>query len=171
MSFDKFEIWCEPSRCVIICSGIYYYRLKTQHIININNVLFWIFLCRGIAYLEKCTSWGFTRIECREKCLDLRRIRWPNVGLRCFTRKIANFYSTPNVIRLIDSRGWQEEKMHSEFGWASLKKEPTWKLTHRFEDVIKMNCKEIGWQDMDWIRVAGDREKWYSKTCLKRTLY
>jgi hypothetical protein len=32
-------IGCEPSHCIIICSGIYYYGLKTQHVMSTIRVL------------------------------------------------------------------------------------------------------------------------------------
>jgi len=28
------------------------------------------------------------------------------------------------------------------------------------EDNIEMNLKETGWEDMDWIHLAQDRNKW-----------
>jgi hypothetical protein len=32
----------------------------------------------------------------------------------------------------------------------------------RREDNIKMDLREVGWGDMDWINVAQDRDQWRS---------
>jgi hypothetical protein len=31
---------------------------------------------------------------------------------------------------------------------------------HRWEDNVKMNLREIGWGNMDWIDLAQDRDPW-----------
>jgi hypothetical protein len=31
---------------------------------------------------------------------------------------------------------------------------------HRWEDNIKINLREIGWNGMDWIDLAQDRDQW-----------
>jgi hypothetical protein len=31
---------------------------------------------------------------------------------------------------------------------------------HRYEDNIKMDIREIGWDRMDWIHLARDRDQW-----------
>jgi len=33
-------------------------------------------------------------------------------------------------------------------------------VRHREEDNIRMDCKEIGWEDVDWIHLAQDRDQW-----------
>ena len=30
----------------------------------------------------------------------------------------------------------------------------------RWEENIKMDLQEVGWEDMDWIDLAEDRERW-----------
>jgi len=30
----------------------------------------------------------------------------------------------------------------------------------RWDNNVKMNLKEIGWKDMDWIDIVQDRENW-----------
>jgi hypothetical protein len=37
------------------------------------------------------------------------------------------------------------------------KKKPLGRLKHRWEDNIKMDLKEIGWVNMDWIYLVQDR--------------
>jgi hypothetical protein len=31
---------------------------------------------------------------------------------------------------------------------------------HRWEDIIKMDLREIGWEGVDWIHLAQDRDQW-----------
>jgi len=38
-------------------------------------------------------------------------------------------------------------------------KRPIRKHRRRWEDNIRMDLQEIGWVDMDWIYLAGDRDK------------
>jgi hypothetical protein len=39
-------------------------------------------------------------------------------------------------------------------------KRPPGSLMHRWEDNIKMHLKEIGFEDVNWIKPAQDRFKW-----------
>jgi hypothetical protein len=39
-------------------------------------------------------------------------------------------------------------------------KESNWKNRSRQEDDIKMDPKEIGWECVDWIHLAQDRDWW-----------
>jgi hypothetical protein len=39
-------------------------------------------------------------------------------------------------------------------------KRPLGSPTRRWEDNIKMDLREIGWGDMDWIDLAQDRDQW-----------
>jgi hypothetical protein len=32
----------------------------------------------------------------------------------------------------------------------------------RWEDNIKMDLREVGWGDMDWINLAQDRDRWWT---------
>jgi hypothetical protein len=34
--------------------------------------------------------------------------------------------------------------------------------SHRLEGNIKINLREIGWKDVDWIHLALDREGWHA---------
>jgi ribosome biogenesis protein Nip4 len=33
---------------------------------------------------------------------------------------------------------------------------------HRWEDNIKMDLREIGFEDVDWIHLAQDRDRWWA---------
>jgi hypothetical protein len=40
------------------------------------------------------------------------------------------------------------------------KKRPFGRRRHSWEDNIKMNLEEIGWEGVDWIRMVQDRDQW-----------
>jgi hypothetical protein len=37
---------------------------------------------------------------------------------------------------------------------------PLGRPRRRWEDYIKMDLREVGWGDMDWINLAQDRDRW-----------
>jgi hypothetical protein len=37
---------------------------------------------------------------------------------------------------------------------------PLGRPRHRWEDNIKMDLQEVGWEDVDWIDMAQDRDRW-----------
>jgi len=39
-------------------------------------------------------------------------------------------------------------------------KRPRGRPRSRWEDNIRMDLREIGWDDVDWIRVAQNRDQW-----------
>jgi hypothetical protein len=39
-------------------------------------------------------------------------------------------------------------------------KRPLERPRHRWEDNIKMDLREVGWGDIDWIDLAQDRDRW-----------
>jgi hypothetical protein len=41
-----------------------------------------------------------------------------------------------------------------------MRKEPLVRPRRRWVDNIKMNLGEVGWDDMDWIELAQDRDQW-----------
>jgi hypothetical protein len=41
-------------------------------------------------------------------------------------------------------------------------KSPLGKPRHKWVNSIKMDLKEIGWEGMDWINLAQDRDQWRS---------
>jgi hypothetical protein len=51
--------------------------------------------------------------------------------------------------------------MDMGYWWESKKeKRPLGRPRHRWEDNIKMDLREIGCGDMDWINLAHDRDQW-----------
>jgi hypothetical protein len=41
-------------------------------------------------------------------------------------------------------------------------KKPLGRLRHRWEDGIKMDLRETGWEDVEWIHLAQDRDQWWA---------
>jgi hypothetical protein len=51
--------------------------------------------------------------------------------------------------------------MQVGYCWESQKKKkPLGRPRRRWVDYIKMNLREIGWDGMDWIGLAEDRDQW-----------
>jgi hypothetical protein len=44
--------------------------------------------------------------------------------------------------------------MHIEYWWESQKERDHW------EDNIRMDLREIGWDGVDWINMTQDRDQW-----------
>jgi hypothetical protein len=42
----------------------------------------------------------------------------------------------------------------------SEERRPLGKPRHKWEDIIKINLREVRWGVMDWIDLAQDRERW-----------
>jgi hypothetical protein len=49
--------------------------------------------------------------------------------------------------------------MHTEFWSKKLEgKTQLGRLRHRWEDAVKMDLRDIGWEDMNWIHLVHDRD-------------
>jgi hypothetical protein len=83
---------------------------------------------------------------------------------------LHNLYSSPSAIRMIESRrmrwGGHVARMGEKTNANGLLvgkpegKRPLGRPRHRWMDNIKMNLREIGWDGMDWIDLAQDRDQW-----------
>jgi hypothetical protein len=51
-------------------------------------------------------------------------------------------------------------RMHTKFWWIYLKGRARGKSKYRWEDNIKMDLRKIGWEVVDYGRLAQDRDKW-----------
>jgi hypothetical protein len=84
--------------------------------------------------------------------------------------ELHNLYSSPSIIRMIKSRSmrWAGHvarmgEKRNAYGILVGKpegKRPLGRLRRRWVDNIKINLREIGWDGMDWIDVAQDRDQW-----------
>jgi hypothetical protein len=50
-------------------------------------------------------------------------------------------------------------------------KRPLGRSRHRWVDNIKMDLREIGWDGMDWINLAQDRDQWRAVVSVVMTLW
>ena len=84
--------------------------------------------------------------------------------------ELNDLYCSPNIVRVIKSRrmrlaghvGCMEERRgvyRVLLGKPEVKR-PMGRLTHRWEDNIKMALQEVGCGGMDWIELAQDRDRW-----------
>jgi hypothetical protein len=73
--------------------------------------------------------------------------------------------ASPNIFRVIKSRKIrltapvarrEKLEMHTKFWSGNLrgKHRRTW------EDNIRMDLREIGWEDVDWMRLNQDKDQW-----------
>jgi hypothetical protein len=84
--------------------------------------------------------------------------------------ELHNFYSLPNIIRQIKSRRmrWAGHVARVGEGRGVYRvlvgkpegKRPLERPRRRWEDGIKMDFREIGWRDVEWIHLAQNRDHW-----------
>jgi hypothetical protein len=130
--------------------------------------------------LYGCESWSLTlREECRLRVFEntvLRRIvghkRDEVTGewRRLHNKKLYAVYSSPNIIRVIKSRRlrWAGHVARMEERRRAYRtlvgkpegRRPLGRPRRRWEDNIKMDLREVGWGDMDWVNLAEDRDRW-----------
>jgi hypothetical protein len=83
---------------------------------------------------------------------------------RVHNEELHNFYASPNVIRLIKSRKmrWmghvaclgQMRNSYNILVGTPEGKRPLGRSRHRWEDNIRMDLMEVGWEVVDWIHLA-----------------
>jgi hypothetical protein len=80
--------------------------------------------------------------------------------------ELNNLYSSPSIIRIIKSRRMRWAGHVARMGekknayWILAGKPEGKRQRGRWVDNIKMNLKEIGWDEIDWIDMAQDRDQW-----------
>jgi hypothetical protein len=106
----------------------------------------------------------------------LRRIFGPKREEEISWRKLHNdelhnLYSSPNIVRVIKSRRmrwWARYIARMADGRDVYRvlvgrpegKRPLERPRHKWEDIIKMDLREIGIDEANWIRLAQDRVRW-----------
>jgi hypothetical protein len=105
----------------------------------------------------------------------LRRIFGPKRnevmgGWRKLHEELHNLYSSSSIIRMIESRRmrWtghvtrmgRERNIYIILAGKPGGKIPLGRLRHRWVNTIKMDLREIGWDGMDWIDLAQNKDKW-----------
>jgi hypothetical protein len=79
--------------------------------------------------------------------------------------ELHNLYSSPNIIRMIKSKRmrWAGRVARMEKtinAYKILLGKPEGRRPLGWVDNIKMDFSEIGWDGMDWIYLAEDRDQW-----------
>jgi hypothetical protein len=82
--------------------------------------------------------------------------------------ELHNLYSSPNIFRMIKSRrvklaGHVARTGEKRNAYRILVGKPEGKRQQdvcRWVDNIKIDLREIGWDGMDWIGLAQDRDQW-----------
>jgi hypothetical protein len=84
--------------------------------------------------------------------------------------ELHNLYSSPNRIRVIKSRRMRCAEHVARMGETRNSyrllvgkpkgKRPLGRPRRRWVDNIKIDLRGIGWDDVDWIDLAQDRDKW-----------
>jgi hypothetical protein len=90
--------------------------------------------------------------------------------------ELHNLYSSPDIIRQIKLRrmGWaghlarmgEGRNLYSVLVGKPEGKSPLERLSHRWENGVKLDLREIGWcgvgwgGDVEWIHLAQDRDNW-----------
>jgi hypothetical protein len=87
-----------------------------------------------------------------------------------YNEELHNLYSSPNIIRMIKSRRmrWAEHVAHmgekrnayrilvgKPEGWR-----PLGRPRCRWVDNIEIDFRELGWDGVDWVDLAQDRDQW-----------
>jgi hypothetical protein len=96
-------------------------------------------------------------------------------GRQTSRRKLHNeelhsLYSSPNIVRVIKSRRMRWAGHVTRMGegrgvyrvlvWRPERKRPLGRPSHRWEDNIKKDLREIGIDGANWIQLAQDRIRW-----------
>jgi hypothetical protein len=86
------------------------------------------------------------------------------------TEELHILYRSPNVIRQIKSRRmrWsghvarmgKDRNVYRALMGKPEGKRPLGRPRRRWEDGIRMDLREIGWESVDWIQLAQDRDRW-----------
>jgi hypothetical protein len=73
---------------------------------------------------------------------------------KLYTEELHNLYSSPSIIRTIKGNAYRILVGKPEG------KRPLGRQRRRWVVNIKMHLTEIGWDGMNWIDVAQDRDQW-----------
>jgi hypothetical protein len=86
------------------------------------------------------------------------------------SEELHNLYSSPDIIRQVKSRQmrWvghvarmgEERKVYKVLVGKSEGKRPFGRPRRRWEDGSRLDLREIGLGDVDWIRLVEDRDRW-----------
>jgi hypothetical protein len=85
-------------------------------------------------------------------------------------KELHNLYSSPNIIRMIKPKRMRWAGHVARMGETRNAyrilvgkpegNKPLGRSRYRWVDNIKIDLREIGWDGMDWIELAQDRDQW-----------
>jgi hypothetical protein len=130
--------------------------------------------------LYGCETWSLTlREEHRLRVFEnrvLRRIFGPKRDevtggwRKLHNEELHNLYASPSIIRMLKSRRMRWAGHVTRMGEKRNAyrilvgnpegKRPLGRPKRRWMNNIKMDLRQIGWDGMDWIDLAQDRDKW-----------
>jgi hypothetical protein len=129
--------------------------------------------------LYECGTWSLTlREEHRLRVFENRalgRIFGPEseevVGgcRRLHSEELHNLYTSQNIISMMKSRRVRlvghamcmgEINAYKILVEKHEGKRPCIRLKCRWEDNIRMDFREVGWEDVDWMHLAQDADQW-----------
>jgi hypothetical protein len=103
--------------------------------------------------------------------MDLRGRKWQEDGEDCIVRNFVTCTLQSNIIRVIKSRRmrWAEyvagtggmRNAYNILVGKAEGKRPTGRHRNRRRNYIRMDRAEIGWEGMDWMHLAQDRDQWW----------
>jgi hypothetical protein len=87
-------------------------------------------------------------------------------------KELHGLYSSPSIIKMIKARRmrWVGHVVHMGEVRGAYNilvgrpegRRPLGRPKHRWEDNIKMDLREIGFGDVDWIHLVQDRDRWWA---------
>jgi hypothetical protein len=130
--------------------------------------------------LYGCETWPLTvREECRLRVFEngvLRRIFGPKIDevmggwRKVHNEELRNLCSSPSIIRMIKSRTMRwvrhvarigaKRNAYTIFVGKPEGKRPLGRPRRRWVDSVKIDLRGIGWDGMDGIDLAQDRDQW-----------
>jgi hypothetical protein len=89
---------------------------------------------------------------------------------KLYNKELRDLYSSPSIIRIIESRRmrWagyvagmgEKRKAYRLLVGKPEGKRPLGRPRRRWVDNIRMDLREVGWGDVEWIGLAQDRNRW-----------
>jgi hypothetical protein len=89
---------------------------------------------------------------------------------RPYNEELHNLYASSDIITVMKSRRMRQAGHVARMGemrnaynilaGRSEGKKPIRRSKHRWEDNIRMYLREMGWEGVDWMHLAQDREHW-----------
>jgi hypothetical protein len=91
--------------------------------------------------------------------LDLRGRKWQEAGEDCIMRRSITCALHQRGAGIVARMG----EMRNSYSILVVKREgkrPLGRRRGRWEDNIRIDFREIGWEDVDWMHLVQDRNQW-----------